>query len=200
MRNKIMLMIILIIAFIVSTILIVAEMYYIAAAIIVGLLVVGHREIWSLLKYRKLPPIDERVKGNTSKAMRNSFIFLVIFLALLLLSGSSMHGMPELFIGGILILAEAVYLITYLYYEYMETRLDKRSLKILKIFLLLSAISVFIFLLNAYFPQLIYHDFETAKKFMILDITILCVSALGFVVGIIGSLVLFIKGLLVRAS
>ncbi len=200
MKNRLMLIITLIIAFAVSTVFIVSEMYYIAAAIIVGFVVVGHQEIWSLLRHGKLLPIDERVTGNMGKAIRNSFLSLIILLALILLSGGSMRGMPEFFLGGILILVEVVYLITYLYYEYMEATLDGRALKILKAFLLLSAISVFIFIFSAYFSNIIYPDAATAIKYRMVHLSIFIISAIGFVVGIVGSSVLFIKGLLARSS
>lgn len=63
-----------VIALIVTIILISLKAYYVAVALIVGTLIIGYREIWSLIRRRKLPPIDERVKENTGKSVRNGFI------------------------------------------------------------------------------------------------------------------------------
>jgi len=64
-------------ALIVTIVLISLKEYYVAIALIVGVLLIGHREVWSLLRKRKLPPIDERVRENIVKAVRNGFIFLI---------------------------------------------------------------------------------------------------------------------------
>ena len=49
-------------ALVVTVLLISLRAYYVAIALIAGALIIGHRELWSLLRSRKLPPIDERVR------------------------------------------------------------------------------------------------------------------------------------------
>jgi len=59
--------------------------YYVTVALIVGTLVIGHRELWYLVKRRKVPPIDERVRGNAGKSVRNGFVFFAIASVFLML-------------------------------------------------------------------------------------------------------------------
>ena len=211
MKEKLMFILYSVIALIVTIILFVTGNNYIAAAIIVGLLIVGHREIWSLLRYRKLPPIDERIRENTNKAMRNSFIFLIIAFILTIIYYATnpydytffnweyvrispqelLQRHLEYFIGELLLLAELVYLLSYLYYDRIKYNLEERMLKSPKLFLLASAISVSIFILNACFAYI----FFPTTSLIVLHVIILWVSFLVFVIGIIGSSVLFIKGL-----
>jgi len=52
--------------------------YYVVIALIAGTLIIGHRGLWSLIKREKLPAIDERVRENVGKSVRNGFIFFAI--------------------------------------------------------------------------------------------------------------------------
>ncbi|GAI01671.1 unnamed protein product, partial [marine sediment metagenome] len=85
MKSKRAFLVVSITALIVAIILISLRAYYVAIALVMGALLLGHREFWSLIRKRKLPPIDERVRENTNKSIRNGFIFLIIALAFLML-------------------------------------------------------------------------------------------------------------------
>ena len=49
-------------ALLVTIVLISIKAYYVAIALIIGILLIGYRELWSLLVTRKLPPFDERIR------------------------------------------------------------------------------------------------------------------------------------------
>ena len=215
MRNKLGLLIFSITALVLTVVLFVIGLNYIAIALIAGVLVIGHREIWSLTRYRKLPPIDERVRENTGKAIRNSFIFLIIALTLTIFYYAvfpfdyTLFGWEyirispleliqqhiENFIAELLLMVEAAYLLSYLYYDRIQSGVEKRMFKSPKLFLLVSVISPLIFALNVCFMVL-----NPVTSFALLHIIINYVAIFGFVIGIMGSLFLFIRGLLVKAA
>ena len=193
-------------ALVVAVILISLEAYYVVVAFLVGLLLMGHRELWSLIRRRKMPPIDERIRENTGKSVRNGFIFFVVATACLMLPFSvRLVGEPDTVqvLGALFIAAGAVYLLSYLYYERVEPRLSARSMKLFKTFILIAGISlgalvISIFLHNA-ISALAMHflgiEFEEPVFFIVA--TIIC--PLGLAVGVIGSLVMYFKGLFSRA-
>ena len=84
MKKKRAFLAIAITALILTVILISLEAYYVAIALIVGTLIIGYRELWSLLKTKRMPPVDERIRENLSKSVRNGFIFFVVALAFLM--------------------------------------------------------------------------------------------------------------------
>jgi hypothetical protein len=206
MRTKKVFWAVAITALVVAIILISLEAYYVVAAFLVGLLLMGHRELWSLFRRRKMPPIDERVKENTSKSVRNGFIFFVVATAFLMLPFSvRLVEEPDTVqvLGALFIAAGAVYLLSYLYYERVGSRLSERSLRLFRTFMLIAGISlgvaiISIFLHNA-ISALAMHfwgiEFEEPVFFIIA--TIIC--PLGLAVGVIGSLVMYFKGLFSRA-
>ncbi len=206
MRTKKVFWAVAITALVVAIILISLEAYYVVVAFLIGLLLMGHRELWSLLRRRKMPPIDERVKENTSKSVRNGFIFFVVATAFLMLPFSvRLVEEPDTVqvLGALFIAAGAVYLLSYLYYERVEPRLSERSMKLFKTFILIAGISlgalvISIFLHNA-ISALAMHflgiEFEEPVFFIVA--TIIC--PLGLAVGVIGSLVMYFKGLFSRA-
>jgi len=200
-------------ALIVTVVLISLKAYYVAIALAVGALLMGHRELWSLIRRRKLPPIDERVRENTTKSIRNGFIFFVIATAFLMLPFSvRLIETPDTVhvLGGLFIAAGAVYLLSYLFYDRVGPQLGERGLRMLRLFLLVAGISLGAFIISVFLHNAIYglfihffgEDFwdrigvadEPVFFFMAI------ISAFSFAVGIIGSLVLFIKGLLSRTS
>ncbi len=208
MRTKRALLVVSIIALIVAITLISLSAYYVAVALIVGVLIIGYREIWSLIRKRKLPPIDERVRENTNKSIRNGFIFLVSSLAFLMLPFSvRLAEAPDTVhvLGGLFLSGGAVYLLSYLFYDRVAPNLGGRGLKRLKTFLLIAGISlaafiISVFLHNAIYGLLIYFfgaDFwdriGIADEPVFFFIALL--SVVAFAVGLIGSLVIFIKGL-----
>jgi len=186
----------------VAAILISLESYYVVVAFVVGVLLMGYRELWSLLRRRKMPPIDERVRENTSKSVRNGFIFLMAATAFLMLPFSvRLVEEPTTIqvLGGLFIAAAAVYLFSYLYYDRVGPGLNEKDFRLLRIFLLIAVISlgvgiVSVFLHNAIYALIMHFwgaDFEEPVFFIIA--TIIC--PLGFAVGIIGSLVIYFRGL-----
>ena len=206
MRTKKVFWAVAITALVVAIILISLEAYYVVVAFLIGLLLMGHRELWSLFRRRKMPPIDERIKENTSKSVRNGFIFFVVATAFLMLPFSvRLVEEPDTVqvLGALFIAAGAVYLLSYLYYERVEPRLSERSMKLFKTFILIAGISlgalvISIFLHNA-ISALAMHflgiEFEEPVFFIVA--TIIC--PLGLAVGVIGSLVMYFKGLFSRA-
>ncbi len=194
-------------ALVVTVVLIALEAYYVVVAFVVGLLLMGYREIWSLLRRRKMPPIDERVRENTGKSVRNGFIFFVLAIAFLMLPFSvRLVEEPDTVqvLGALFIAAGAIYLFSYLYYDRVEPRLMEKRLKLFKTFMLIAGISlgaaiISIFLHNAIYAIAVHFwgaDFEEPVFFIIA--TIIC--PLGFAVGIIGSVVIYFKALFGKAA
>jgi len=213
MKAKRLFLAIFITALILTIALISLKAYYVAIALVVGTLLIGYRELWSLLRRRKLPPIDERVRENTGKSIRNGFIFFALATAFLMLPFSVrlIEGPDTVHVlGGLFISAGAVYLLSYLFYDRVEPELGERGLKRLKIFLLIAGISLGAFIISVFLHNAIYglfilwfgEDFwdriglgdEPVFFFIAL------LSVVAFAVGIIGSLVIFIKGLFGKTS
>jgi len=199
-------------ALIVTIILISVKAYYVAIALIVGTLIMGHRELWSLIRRRKLPPIDERVRENVNKSIRNGFIFLVTALAFLMLPFSvRLIEAPDTVhvLGGLFVSAGMVYLLSYFFFDRVEPRLGERGLRRLRIFLLVAGISLGAFIISVFLHNAIYglfiHFFGAdfwdrsgvgdEPVFFIIAL----LSVVAFAVGIIGSLVMFFKGLFSRS-
>jgi hypothetical protein len=207
MRTKKIFWMVAITALIVAVVLIAMEAYYVVVAFLVGILLMGYRELWSLVRWRKMPPIDERVKENTSKSVRNGFIFFVVATALLMLPFSvRLVEKPDTVqvLGALFIAAGAVYLLSYLHYDRVEPRLTEKRLKLFKTFILIAGISlgaaiISIFLHNAIYALVMHFwgaDFEEPVFFIIATI----VSPLGFAVGIIGGMVIYLKALFGKAA
>ena len=208
MRTKRALLVVSIVALIVAITLISLRAYYVAVALLVGTLLIGYREIWSLIRRRKLPPIDERVRENVSKSIRNGFIFFARATAFLMLPFSvRLIETPDTVhvLGGLFLSGGTVYLLSYLFYDRAEPRLGERGLRMLKIFLLLAGLSLGAFIISVFLHNAIYglfivwfgEDFwdrigvGDEPVFFIISL----LSVLALAVGIIGSLVMFIKGL-----
>jgi len=200
-------------ALIVTIILISLRAYYVAVALVIGTLIIGYREIWSLIRRRKLPPVDERVRENTSKSIRNGFIFLILALAFLMLPFSvRLIEAPDTvhILGGLFLSGGAVYLLSYLFYDRVEPNLGERGLRRLKTFLLITGISLAAFIISVFLHNVIYGLFihflgaDFWERIGIGDepvfFFIALLSVVTFVVGLIGSLVIFIKGLFSRTS
>jgi len=208
MKTKRLLLAVAITALVVAVILISLEAYYVAIALVAGTLIIGHRELWSLIRTRKMPPIDERVRENTSKSVRNGFIFFAIATAFLMLPFSvRLIETPDTVhvLGGLFLSGGAVYLLSYLFYDRIEPGLGEKGLKMLKIFLLVAGISFGTFIISVFLHNAIYglfivwfgEDFwdriGVGDEPVFFFISLLAIVALA--VGIIGSLVIFIKGL-----
>lgn len=188
-------------ALIVMVILISLKAYYVAVALLAGTLIIRHRELWSLIKSRKLPPVDERVRENISKAIRNGFIFFAVATAFLMLPFSVIitEG-PDTghVLGGLFLSAGLVYLLSYLYYDQVEPKMEARRLKMLRTFLLITGISLGIFIVSVFLHNALSGLFGIEEP-VFFSIAVF-VSPLALAVGIIGSLVLFITGLVGKSS
>lgn len=196
-----------IITLILTIILVSLSVYYVAIALVAGALLIGHREFWSLIKRRKLPPFDERVRENTSKSIRNGFIFLILAIAFLMLPFSviqtdhpddTVHLLGDTvhLLGGLFVSVGAVYMFSYLFYDRVKPKLSERRLKMLKTFLLVTGISVGAFIISVVLHNVIsvLFDIEEAVFFTIA----FPIAPLAFAVGLLGSLVIFLKGLCSR--
>jgi hypothetical protein len=184
-------------ALIVVVLLISLKAYYVVVALVAGLLVIGHREIWSLLKYRKLPPVDERVRQSSSRAVRNGFVFFAVATAFLMLAFTINKTFgPDIVnvLGGLFFSAGLVYILSYFYYDRAEPNLGERGLKMMKNFLLLAGISLGAFIIS-FFLHNIISGLLGAEEPVFFIIAVI-VSPLALAVGLIGALVLFIKGLI----
>lgn len=201
MKTKRLFLAVSITALIVAIVLISLKAYYVAVALAVGTLLIGHRELWSLLRRRKLPPIDERVRENTGKSIRNGFIFFVLATAFLMLPFSVrlIEGPDTVHVlGGLFISAGAVYLLSYFFYDRVEPNLGDRGLKLLKTFLLVAGISLGAFIISVFLHNALSGLFGVEEPVFFIISVFIC--PLGFAVGIIGSLVIFIKGLFSKTS
>jgi len=214
MKTRRVFLAVVIIALILTVILISLEAYYVAVALVVGALLMGHREIWSLLRRRKMPPIDERVRENTNKSIRNGFIFFAVACALLMVpfSIANLFEGPSIVqvIAGLFLSVGVVYLLSYFYYERAEPRLGERDLKLLRIFLLVAGISLAVSIISIFLHNAIYgvfiHFFGVdfwdsigVKDEPVFFFIALFAALVALPVGIIGSLVIFIKGLFSRS-
>ncbi len=200
MRTRRALLVVFIVALIVAIALISLRAYYVAVALLVGTLLIGYREIWSLIRRRKLPPIDERVRENTGKSIRNGFIFFVVALAFLMLPFSvRLTEVPDTvhLLGGLFLSGGAVYLLSYLFYDRVEPNLGERGLKRLKTFQLITGISLAAFIISVFLHNVISGLLRTEEPVFFI---IALLSVVAFAVGLIGSLVIFVKGLFSKTS
>ncbi len=188
-----------IVALIVTIILISVKAYYVAVALIVGTLILRHRELWSLVRRRKLPPVDERVRENMAKSARNGFIFFAIASASLMLCLSinlvyitnlnPVHIMSGLFLAGGL-----VYLLSYVFYDRVEPKLREGELRKLETFLQVAGIAA-----GAGVSSVILHNAVSALAGVeepVFFVIAVLVSPGAIAVGLIGSLVIYARGLL----
>jgi hypothetical protein len=89
--------------------------------------------------------------------------------------------------------------ISYLFFDKIEANLGKRDIKALKILAVFEAASLVFFILTIFFPGMLFLFHGITEDELI--IRIMNFVPIGvFVLGIIGSSIIFIKGLLVRAS
>ncbi len=196
MKTKRLFWVILIVALIVTIMLISLKAYYVAVALVIGTLIMRHRELWSLMKTKKLPPVDERVRENTGKAIRNGFIFFAVATALLMLPFSvRLTEGPDTVhvLGGLFLSAGLIYLLSYLFYDRAEPKMGETRLRRLKTFLLITGISVGIFIISVFLHNALSGLLGVEEP--VFFIIAVIVAPLALAVGLIGSLVLFIMGI-----
>ena len=184
-----------------ALLLIALKAYYVLVACAVGALLLWHRELVALVRRRRLPPVDERIRENLSRAMRNGLLFFgVAALVLLVISSLGMVGGANTVhaVGGLFIAVAAVYLGSYFYFERAAPNLrpaDSMWLgRLLAVMAIALAVAVISLLLHNAFSAL----FGIEEPFFF----ILCVvvAPLAFVASTLGVLALCVKGLLSRGE
>jgi hypothetical protein len=201
MKTKRLFWAIFIAALVVTIVLIAQAQYYVAIALIVGTLIMRHRELWSLIKKRRLPPVDERVRENTGKAIRNGFIFFAVVTALLMLPfGGVVTGKLHTvhILGAIFLAAGLAYMLSYIFYDRAEPKMEERRLRMLKTFLLITGVSIGTFIISVFLHNALSALFGIEEP--VFFVIAVIISPLALAVGLIGSLVLFISGLAGKAS
>jgi hypothetical protein len=114
-------------------------------ALVAGFVLLGHREIWSLLRTRHLPVFDERVRANLTDAMRLTGIFFFIAAVLLIIAFrfDVFERVPlSLIVSGQLVFIGLVYVIGYHYYDRVRPNLGVRGLNLLKWCLVTAGLSL----------------------------------------------------------
>ena len=96
-------------------------------------------------------------------------------------------------LGGLFVSAGMVYLLSYLFYDRVEVRLDERRLKMLKTFLLIAGMSLGAFIISVFLHNAI-SGLLGIEEPVFFSIAVI-VAPLAFAVGLIGSLVIFIMRL-----
>jgi hypothetical protein len=172
------------------------ENVYVVIALVLGFLLLGHREFWSLVRYRRLPVIDERVRNNLTSAMRltGGFFLIASIVLILLLRFNVFRDTPkELIISGQLVIIGIVYLVGYHYYDRVRPNLGERATRWIKIYLITAGLSLSTIALAIVLHNLVSACFGFADAFFF--ILGLLVAPVVLVVSLLGSLAIFIKGL-----
>ncbi|MDD5397651.1 MAG: hypothetical protein PHU70_01095 [Dehalococcoidia bacterium] len=172
------------------------ENLYVVIALVAGILLLGHRELWSLVRYGRMPVIDERVQNNLTGAMRLTgvFFFIASIMLIMLLRFNVFKNTPtELIISGQLVIVGFVYLIGYYYYDRVRPYLGERATRWLKICLITAGLCLSTIALAIVLHNLVssWFGFEDAFFFIIA----LLVAPAVLVISLLGSLAIFIKGL-----
>ena len=144
------------------------ENVYVVAAIIIGILLLGHREIWSLIRYRMMPVIDERVKENLTGAMRFTgvFFFVASIVLILLLRFNVFKGTSTgLIISGQLVIVGLVYLLSYYYYDRVRPNLGETATRWLKSFLITAILSLSTAALSIVLHNFVSYLLDTEEAF-----------------------------------
>ena len=172
------------------------ENVYVVLALVLGFLLLGHVELWSVVRYRRLPVIDERVRDNLTSAIRltGGFFFIASIILILLLRFDVFENTPTgLIISGQLVVVGIVYLVGYHYYDRVLPNLGERATRWLKICLITAGLSLSTIALAIVLHNLVstWFGFEDAF-FFILG---LLVAPAVLAASLLGSLIIFIKGL-----
>ena len=173
------------------------ENIYVVAALALGILLLAHREVWSLIRYRRLPVIDERVRENLTGAMRVTgiFFFIASIVLLIVLRFDVLEDTPiGLIIIGQLVVVGLVYLISYQYYDRVRPNLGTRSMRWLKSCLITAGLALSTMALGIVLHNFISAWMDTEEGFFFI-LGILVAPAV-LLLSLLGSLGIYIKGLL----
>ncbi|MFC1846131.1 hypothetical protein ACFLYM_01790 [Chloroflexota bacterium] len=173
------------------------ENVYVVLALVLGFLLLGHRELWSIIRYRRLPVIDERVRDNLASAMRltGSFFFIASIVLVLLMRFNVFRDTPkELIISGLLVIVGAVYLLGYHYYDRVRPNLGERATRWFKICLITAGLSLSTIALAITLHNLVSACFGFKEEAFFFILGLLVAPAI-LMISLLGSLAVFIKGL-----
>jgi hypothetical protein len=171
------------------------ENVYVVIALVLGFLLLGHRELWSLIRYRRLPVIDERVQHNLTSAMRltGAFFFIASIVLILLLRFNVFKGTPtSLIISGLLVAVGIIYVIGYYYYDRVRPNLGERAMRWLKICLVAAGVSLSTIALGIVLHNLVSALFGIEEAFFFILALLVAPGILA--ICLLGSLVIFLKG------
>jgi uncharacterized membrane-anchored protein len=158
-------------------------------------MLLGHRELWSLIRYRRLPVIDERVQHNLTSAMRltGAFFFIASIVLILLLRFNVFKGTPtSLIISGLLVAVGIIYVIGYYYYDRVRPNLGERAMRWLKICLVAAGVSLSTIALGIVLHNLVSALFGIEEAFFFILALLVAPGILA--ICLLGSLVIFLKG------
>jgi uncharacterized membrane protein len=196
-KTKLILIVYSIISILGLMLLLSSDNVYVVLAIVLACLLLGHRELWSLIKYRRLPVIDERVRNNLTSAMRITgvFFFIACVVLILLLHFDVLENTPTgLIISGLLVIVGIVYVVGYHYYDRIQPNLGKRAARFLKICMVTAGLSLSTIALAITLHNMVSVWFGIEDAFFF--ILGLFAAPAVFVISLIISLAIYIKGLL----
>lgn len=201
MKKKVILISYSVICVLILMLMLARENVFIIAAIALGFVMLGHREIWSLIRYHRMPVIDERVKDNLNSAMKLTgvFFFTASIILILLMRFNVLHDTSkEILISGQLLLVGLVYVLSYYYYDRVLPNMGERSMRWMKACLIIAGVSIGTAAISIVLHNLIgaLFDFEEAV-FFILGVL---VAPGVFALSILGLIVLYLKGLFGSAA
>ncbi len=172
------------------------ENIYVVTALVLGFLLLGHRELWSLVRFHRLPILDERVRTNLTNAMRLTGIFFFIATIVLIVAmrfNVFKNISPSLILSGLIVFVGIVYVIGYHYYDRVCPSLGKRSILWLKICLIVAGLSLSTIALAIVLHNMVSYLFGFEDAFFF--ILGLLVAPAILVVSLLGSLGIYISGL-----
>jgi hypothetical protein len=213
MKGKKVVLTVFIAALVITVLLITRECYYVAISLMVGTILIGHRELWSLIRRKRRLPMDERVRENVNRSIRIGFMFLVIALAVLMLPYGEIItdnvGIRDV-VSGLFLSAGVVYVLAYMYYDRVKPGLGDKGMKVYRGFLMAAGISLAVAVISAFLHNAVYallivifgSDFweRTGITDEPVFFFLTLIAAAVFVLALIGSLGVYVKGLCSRAE
>lgn len=172
------------------------ENLYVVGGLVLGALLLGHREIWSLIRRRRMPVIDERVKENLTNALRltGAFFFIGTVVLLLSMRFDVFEDTPAaLIISGQLVLVGFVYTIAYHYYDRVRPALGPRAMRWLKVCLATAGLCLGTIALGIVLHNFVSMWIGTEEGFFFILAIIVAPAVL--VLSLLAVLVIFFKGL-----
>jgi hypothetical protein len=172
------------------------ENLIVVAALLIGFILLGHRELWSLIKYRRMPVIDERVQANLASSMQVTGIFFFIASVLLIvaMNFNVLKGVqPGLIISGLLVAVGIVYVAGYHYYDRVYPNLGERGARWLKICLISAGLSLSTIALSIFLHNFISYLFKIEDAFFFILAIIIAPAVL--LISFLGSLMIYLKGI-----